>query len=210
MKWFILAVAMVVLPGNGTAAEFIDWRWRSWDQPCEGDCAFTIFAGRHVIDSMMDLFVTDPRGPWDYEYGPGGMVGVAFSRQAATLFGRISVDPEIGIAKRFGNMDEMEFWGAIYLRYSDFPWSERLRTSVGLSTGINIATGVSEFERNRAKDDIGARVMHYFAPEITFGLPEYPDIDLVFRFHHRSGAFGLFNRVGGGAHYATVGVRFHF
>ena len=29
--------------------------------------------------------------------------------------------------------------------------------------------------------------MHFFSPEVTFALPSRPDVELLFRFHHRSG-----------------------
>jgi hypothetical protein len=52
--------------------------------------------------------------------------------------------------------------------------------------------------------------MHFFSPEITFALPSRPDIELLFRFHHRSGVFGLVNDAFGGSQYGTVGLRLRF
>ena len=45
----------------------------------------------------------------------------------------------------------------------------------------------------------------FFAPEITFALPSRPNVELLLRFHHRSGVFGLVSDAWGGAQYATVG-----
>jgi hypothetical protein len=69
---------------------------------------------------------------------------------------------------------------------------------------------VSDVERDRANDGEGSQLMHYFAPEITFALPSRPNVQLLLRFHHRSGAFGLVSDAWGGAQYATVGVRVFF
>ena len=52
--------------------------------------------------------------------------------------------------------------------------------------------------------------MHYFAPELTFAMPSHPNVELVFRMHHRSGIFGLVSDAWGGAQYATVGLRIRF
>ena len=103
-------------------------------------------------------------------------------------------------------------WGALFLRYRGFPWDDYVRTSVAVSTGLNWATGISEVERDRASDGEGgtSQIMHYLAPEITFALPSRPNTELMLRFHHRSGIFGLINDAWGGAQYATVGIRMHF
>ena len=68
----------------------------------------------------------------------------------------------------------------------------------------------AEIEQDRAKDGEGSQVMHYFAPEITLALPQAPDIELMFRFHHRSGVFGVVSDAFGGAQYGTVGLRVRF
>ena len=62
-------------------------------------------------------------------------------------------------------------------------------------------------EEERANDGEGSQLMHFFAPEITFALPSRPDVQLLLRFHHRSGVFGLVSDAWGGAQYATVGLR---
>jgi len=83
-------------------------------------------------------------------------------------------------------------------------------TTAAVSTGLNYATGVSEVERERARDDQGARLMHFFSPEVTFALPQAPQYELLFRFHHRSGVFGLISDAWGGAQYGTIGLRVRF
>jgi hypothetical protein len=52
--------------------------------------------------------------------------------------------------------------------------------------------------------------MHYLAPEITLAAPSRPDLELVFRFHHRSGVWGIVSDAWGGAQYASVGLRLRF
>jgi hypothetical protein len=52
--------------------------------------------------------------------------------------------------------------------------------------------------------------MHFFSPEITLAAPSRPSVELVLRFHHRSGVWGLVSDAWGGAQYASVGVRVRF
>jgi len=52
--------------------------------------------------------------------------------------------------------------------------------------------------------------MHFFSPELTFALPRAPGTELLFRFHHRSGVYGLISDAHGGAQYGTVGLRLRF
>jgi hypothetical protein len=69
---------------------------------------------------------------------------------------------------------------------------------------------VTEVEQERAEDDAGSQVMHFFSPEITLAAPSRPNVELVLRFHHRSGVWGLVSDAWGGAQYASVGLRVRF
>jgi hypothetical protein len=178
--------------------------------PCAGDCAVAVYGGAYVEDSMLDVFWNEPATPLTWDYRGDYIAAVAVSRDAATLWGRLHLEPELGVGQRFGEQHQTELWGAVFFRYRGFPWDGVLTTTAALSTGINWASAVSEVERERAKDGEGAQWMHFFAPEVTFALPSRPDIELLFRFHHRSGVFGLFNDAHGGAQYGTVGLRVRF
>ena len=83
-------------------------------------------------------------------------------------------------------------------------------TTFAISTGLNWASDVTDVEQDRANDGEGSRWMHFFSPEFTFALPSRPNTELLLRFHHRSGVFGVVSDAWGGAQYATVGVRVRF
>ncbi len=159
---------------------------------------------------MGQVLVTSPESPFTWDYGGDHIIGTAVSRRIATLWSHVDVEPELGIAQRFGEQDETEFWGAFYFRYRGFPWDRRIVTTVAVSTGMNYATDISDVEKDRANDGDGSRWMHYFGPEITFALPSRPNYELLFRFHHRSGVFGLVSDAWGGAQYGTIGLRVRF
>ena len=111
-----------------------------------------------------------------------------------------------------------EFWGAINIRWTDFPWNDYLKTSIGLADGVSIATQVDTKERLLNNYTIvgnhlvftGSRLLNFFTPEMTFALPRYESYEVMVRFQHRSGAFGLINGVNAGAQFFTAGLRVHF
>ena len=179
---------------------------------CDGDCRVHVFHGTWVNDTLPSIFVEDGIPPWQWDFRwSERIVGVAVSKRVSTLFGRFHVEPEIGVALRTGAENTQEIWAAIFLRFDDFPWKDRLYTSIAISTGINYAFNITELERQKdTRRGTGSHVLHHFSPEISFGLPRYPDTELVFRFHHRSGGLGIISDTNGGANYGTVGLRFRF
>lgn len=178
--------------------------------PCDGDCAVAVYGGTYVENSMERILLTDPEPPWTWDYRDDHILALTLSRQVATLGRGFTVEAEVGLGKRFGRQSETEVWGAAYLRYQGFPWDRFLVTSVAVSTGLNYASDISDVERNRARDDTGDRLMHFFSPEITFALPEAPDREILFRLHHRSGVFGLVSDAWGGVQYGSIGIRYRF
>lgn len=202
---------MLVLLGVAAPAQAQEWiTWRPLSGSCAGDCATALYAGWYVDESMTELFITEPKTPFQWTFAGDHLVATTLSRRIATLWGRVDVEPEIGLGQRWGDQDETEVWGAAFLRWRGFPWDDRLVTTAAVSTGLNYATGVSDKERERARDGEGDRLMHFFSPEITFALPQAPNTELLFRFHHRSGVWGLVSDAWGGAQYGTVGVRVRF
>jgi hypothetical protein len=202
-----LAALCVLL---GLPSPSVAWSPAELVEPCAGDCGVAAYVGPHVSDSMSDLLIFEPQTPVTWDYDRDYIAAVAVSRVAGTFRKRLSFEPELGLGQRSGYQDETEIWGALFLRYRGFPWDEVLTTSVAISTGLNWASGISDVERDRAKDETGAQWMHFFSPEVTFALPSHPDLEVLFRFHHRSGVFGLINDAHGGAQYATVGLRLRF
>jgi hypothetical protein len=193
------------------------WRWSHLAQPCAGDCAVAIYAGRLVETPMADIFGIDDFTPvWNWEYGKSGIVAGTVSRRFASFGPWMDFEIEGGIGKRFGDQKEGEIWGAIFARWIWFPWNHYLRTTVAVSTGLDWATGISEWERDRSGNREGSRLLHFLSPEITFADPGRPDLEFLIRLQHRSGGntiigpIDLFNKTGGGAQYLTAGIRWRF
>jgi hypothetical protein len=202
-----MAVAVLACVAGPAAA----WVPADLFAPCHGDCATAIYAGSYVEDSMSELIFTSPRPPNAWEYGGDDhIVATAVSREVARLWSRLTLEPEAGIAQRFGRQSATELWGALFVRYHGFPWDGTVVTTAAISTGLNWASTVTDVEQDRANDGEGSQWMHFFAPEITFALPSRPNVELLLRFHHRSGVFGLVSDAWGGAQYATAGLRVRF
>lgn len=185
------------------------WNVRELFAPCRGDCSVALYGGNYVEDSMSDVLILDPSTPFTWDYQADHFVGTTIARDVGQLW-RFRLEPEVGLGQRFGQQSVTEVWGALFFRYRGFPWDDILTTTIAFSTGLNYASEVSDIEQDRAKDDEGSRLMHYFSPEVTFALPSRPDLELMFRFHHRSGVFGLVSDAFGGAQYGTVGLRVRF
>lgn len=186
------------------------WNFVSPFSPCEMNCTATIFVGRYISTPMTDIFLKYKTPPWHWKTKDSTLVSGAFNREIVTYSDLFAFETEAGLGKRFGEQDEWEVWGALYARWKKFPWNDYLRTTVAVSTGLNYASGISRIEREKSEKH-QSRVLHYLSPEITFGLPDRPDLDLVFRFHHRSGGdLGVFNHTGGGSQYQTVGLRYRW
>lgn len=164
-----------------------------------------IFGGQSITRSPLQRTVI---GTAPIRFDHTQLVGLAISRPALTYSDWFAVEAEAGVGQRFGNMHEEQFWAALYFRIKPFPTSSFIRTSFALSTGLDIATGISALERRRSYGH-PSLILHDFSPEITFALPDYPETPLVFRLQHRSGLYGLINN-GSGTTFLTLGLRHFF
>jgi hypothetical protein len=190
---------------------WIEWHTKDFFSTCDGNCGFAVFGGREIKEAMEEIFITNPSPPWKWVYSDGGIVAANFSRRLVSFWdGALQIEPEVGVGQRFGNMHAEEFWFAINYRWTAFPWNDYLVTTIDLADGPSLATKIEAAERERTPGHKGDILLNYFSPEVTFALPDYPNEKLMFRYHHRSGMWGTFNGVYGGAQFATVGFRQRF
>ena len=203
--------AALLLAALATVRVAHAWEPGALFAPCDGACGVAVYAGVYVEDSFGDDIILSPSLPSSWEYGHDDrLIATSVSRQVAHFWRHWTLEPEVGLGQRLGREPATEVWGALYFRYSRFPWDRYLVTTAALSTGLNWASEVTEVEKERAKDGEGSNLMHFFSPEVTFAAPSRPNVELVLRFHHRSGVFGLVSDAWGGAQYASVGVRVRF
>ena len=120
-----------------------------------------------------------------------------------------SIDPEIGVGRYLGKAYGLEAWLALYFRWRYFPWSDYVRTSIGVGFGPSVANNVIVGPQG-VRTTSGVGIANYFSPEIELGLPSQPGIGLVVRYHHRSSIWGVLPGDTGDAQFWTMGLRIHF
>lgn len=219
----MICVWIALVMGSAAKAEPVEDEWfgnlllpsveRHDDQffsTCEGNCQISLYGGPLVTNDATQIFLTAPSLPTRWHYGDAGIVAGSFSRRLLTLWGGLDIEPQIGVARRFGDMRANELWVAMMFRWTKFPWSDYVRTTVGLADGLNYATAIDEVERRQSKAGYGSHLLNMASPELTLGLPSEPNWDLIFVFHHRSGVFGLINHVGAASQFGTVGLSLRF
>lgn len=222
---FLLISLSAPLATSARADDYSDGahpdRWITFHEitkACSGECGFQIYAGRFVDDSMKSIFGLKGFTPiWDWTWADSGIVAAAVSRPIVSLKDYAEIEGELGIAKRFGDATSEEVWGALFFRWKWFPWNKFVKTSIAVSTGLNYARKLDQLEVAQAGNHEGSKLLHFLTPEIALSMPEHPQYELVFRFHHRSGGkhfllgdTKIFNSTAGGAQYATVGLRYRF
>jgi hypothetical protein len=200
------------LPTAG-AADTAATAWLVWNDqdffgPCQADCGFALYGGREVTTPMSSVFlIHNPVTPWSDQTGSAGVIAAALSRSFAVLFGGLDLEAEAGLDQRFGDMHATTGWLAIDFRWTRFPWNDVVATTIALADGPSMASQVDTQERLRSLNGHGSDFLNFASPEITFALPDHPEDELVLRYQHRSGIFGLMNGVDEASSFATIGFR---
>lgn len=172
---------------------------------CQGDKrALTLYAGRYTDASLPnDIALLRP-----VHFESSELAALAYAQRFHRFAGEGGQwEWEGQVAKHTGDQDHLELNALVVLRWQRFPWSENLRTSVALGEGLSWASEVPALEESLHTDGDAAQLLNYLLIEAAAGLPSMPDWDLVFRIHHRSGIFGVFDGVDGGSNVLAVGVK---
>lgn len=173
--------------------------------PARRDNGVAVFAGIYSSDVFTDIVAT----PWDTRTENIYLVTLSYNRRIATIFRHLDIEVEGGVGRRFGDNDSFEAYAALALRWTEFPWNRHLRTTFAVyPIGPSYVADLSPSEVS--KDGRSANWLNYFALELTLAAPALPQVEMLFRLHHRSGAFGLINGSTNGADFLSVGARFRF
>jgi hypothetical protein len=190
------------------AASWLNWHTQNFLEPCNGDCGIALYGGREITTPMSSVFlVHNPVPPWSVQTGNAGVIAAAFSRSIATLFGALDLEAEAGIDQRFGDMHATTVWLAADFRWSRFPWNDVVATTIAFADGPSMASQIDREERIVSGNGRGSDFLNFASPEITFALPGHSEDELVLRYQHRSGIFGLMNGVDEASSFATIGFR---
>ena len=115
------------------------------------------------------------------------------------------------MADRFGLGNSVEFWGGLHLRYTGLVLFENVRIAPGVTFGLSAITNPVGIEAQRQIDAHGnATVLGYLGPELALSFRQLPNLELVYRIQHRSGALGRIGNMWEGANANVFGMRYRF
>lgn len=133
-------------------------------------------------------------------------------------FLRRLVSPIVGVVQIAGNVtvrngdDENTVYEVdpyLIFRWANLPWNHYVNTSFALAEGVSYASSIPAIEKKGHTEDT-KRLLNYLMFEATFAPPSYPQLQLVARVHHRSGAFGLYGAGNVGSNDIGLGIRYLF
>ena len=101
-----------------------------------------------------------------------------------------------------------EFDPYLAFRWTNFPWQQTLNTSFAIGEGISYTSSIPVLEKKF--NDRTKRLLNYLMFEVSLAHPRYPNLQMIIRLHHRSGAFGLYNAGNTGSNNLGVGFRILF
>jgi len=176
---------------------------------CTGDCNIALLAGKSASRTPMTSVFIHFQGPETWQWDDTYIVTLSASRTLVRYGRYFSIDPEIGVGRYLGNTYGFEGWLSLYLRWRYFPWSDYVRTSIGVGFGPSVASNVV-IAPTGVMTTSGVGVANYFSPEIELGLASQPNWGLVLRYHHRSSIWGVISNNSDAPQFWTVGMRMHF
>jgi hypothetical protein len=153
------------------------------------------------------------------------IVGAAYNHDFFKLGFGFTFGAEVGIADRFGHyalccdtvvkssglLNSGELWAGPRISYDGFVLFDTVRIAGAATTGLSFTADSIGRERSRELAYSGsARTLIYFGPEIIVSTLAHPEIEFVYREHHRSGANGTFGKLREGYNANVFGVRYKF
>ena len=195
-------------PDNAPVAKSL-WEVTDLFSPCSGDCGVALLFGQSVSQTPMTSVFIHFQSPaywqWDNTY-----IATLSAQRTWIRYGKyFTIDPEIGFGQRFGDAPGPQGWLALYVRWRYFPWSDYVRTSIGVGIGPSIAGNVA-IGTWGIRNTSGVSVGNYFSPELELGLAQYPSVNLVVRYHHSSNIWDALPNNTDDAQFWTVGARIKF
>ncbi|WP_265519502.1 hypothetical protein [Nitratireductor luteus] len=149
---------------------------------------------------------------WEAEYADNYTVGAALGRDFSELGLGFVLGGVAGAAIRFGDEEDAsgELWAGLRLRHQGLVVGD-VAIAPGLAAGFSVVTGPTEIERRREERYNGdATFLGFVSPEIALRFRQAPNLELVYRLHHRSGGDGTFGNFGEGSNASTIGLRYRF
>jgi hypothetical protein len=165
-----------------------------------------IFGGQFTTDDMGGSL-----NPFSARHENQRIVAAAYEHDFYHAPNDLVVGAEIGAGYRFGLGNSEELWAGVNIRHTGFVLFGLVRIAAGITVGVSAVTNSAGIEAERQAMDHGnGQLLAYLGPELTMALLKYPNLELVYRVQHRSGAFGLIANFIEGANANVFGIRYRF
>jgi hypothetical protein len=189
------ALAMQVSAANKVAAE-------------ETDVDQSIFA---FGGAMVDGDMAEATNPFGVGYENHPIFGIGYQYFPYSI-GDLKFGLEAGIAGRFHGNTNAEIWGGVVGRYDALEIANTIRIIPSFTFGVSHVTETMEGreKKNEEERDGDASTLFYLGPELSFSSVSRPELEVFWRLHHRSGAWGTLGDMHGGSNANVVGVRYNF
>lgn len=165
--------------------------------------SLNIYAGQMTTDGIGTLLIHC----YDPDFKNSYLTAVTLARRIGTYKKLASFEVEGQVVKHFNIQNHWEINALIAARWEEFPWDKYVETSFAFGIGGSYATAEPEVEI--MEDGATSRFLAYWMTELALGLPEYPNIALILRIHHRSGVWGLIADKGG-SNTPCIGLKYRF
>ena len=139
-----------------------------------------------------------------------GTLGASMAALRGTFLENIRHGYEVVFVQHHGLQDNFELGAAYLLRSPDLAVGH-LRLNVAGGAGLSHAFGTPSYEDGPA-DDPSRRypTQLLILVEAEWGWDSLPQVALVTRLHHRSGAYGAIAPSGVGSNFVAAGLRYRF
>ena len=182
------------------------------------------FAGRTNSGNLRNTFVFGVGAPQSIFYD-NYIVGGAYQRDFVQFNSGIMIGAEVGLADRFGTYKvccdtltysngvthSAELWGGVSFRHQGFALFDAVRISPGFVFGLSaVSSPIGQEGLHQVYLRGNAAVLFYLGFDLSLALTSLPDTELVFRIHHRSGAYGTLGGMKEGNNANVIGIRQRF
>lgn len=141
------------------------------------------------------------------------IAGAAYQRHLHETPRGFRLGSELGLAGRFGPASSAEFWMGISLGHRGIKLGPVV-VSTQLVAGFSVVTGPSAMENYRNQEYAGGSgnptLLYYLGPEVALRTVARPELEYVYRLHHRSGGWYTLGNMRGGNNAQVFGLRWRF
>ncbi|MBO0140859.1 hypothetical protein JZX87_06700 [Agrobacterium sp. Ap1] len=161
--------------------------------------------------AMVDGDMAESANPFGVDYEDHPIFGIGYQVFPYSI-GSVKLGLEAGLAGRFGGNTNAEIWGGVVGRYDAIEIANTIRIVPSFTFGLSHVTETMKGreKKNEETRDGDASTLFYLGPEVSFSTVSRPELEVFWRLHHRSGAWGTLGDMHGGSNANVLGVRYNF